>query len=103
MTDQSRFRFHASRFTLSDVNRMDRMAFVADLGYLFEASPWIAERAWDARSFDSVEALHEALCAVMYGATTEEKLSLIRAHPDLVGRAAQAGTLTPESVGEQAS
>jgi OHCU decarboxylase len=39
----------------------------------------------------------------MYGAGQERQLALIRAHPDLVGRAALAGTLTPESTGEQAA
>src|SRR5438105_2659094 len=92
-----------SRFTLPDINRMDKESFVDNLGHLFEGSPWVAERAWAARPFASVEELHGAMCAAMYDATVDEKLALIRAHPDLVGRAALAGTLTPQSVGEQAS
>src|SRR5205814_2298245 len=57
----------------------------------------------EARPFGSFERLHQSLCAVMYGASTEQKLALIRAHPDLVGRAALAGTLTAESTQEQSS
>ena len=89
--------------TLDALNRLDRAAFVAAVGPVFEHSPWIAERAWERRPFASVDALHGALVATMNGAAPEEKLALIRAHPDLVGRAARAGTLTPASTGEQAA
>ncbi|MFL5733955.1 MAG: 2-oxo-4-hydroxy-4-carboxy-5-ureidoimidazoline decarboxylase, partial [Chloroflexia bacterium] len=89
--------------TLGEVNALGREAFVARFGSIFESSPWIAEEAWGGRPFTSVEHLHEVMCAVMYGADPERKLALICAHPDLVGRAALAGTLSAESTGEQAS
>lgn len=89
--------------TLPHVNSLDQRQFVEALGSLFEGSPWIAEEAWRARPFTDIADLHHALCRVMYDAPTEQKLSLIRAHPDLVGKAALAGTLTPESTREQAS
>jgi 2-oxo-4-hydroxy-4-carboxy-5-ureidoimidazoline decarboxylase len=92
-----------SRFTLGEVNALDRDAFTAAFGGVFEGSPWIAAAGWGARPFASVEALHRALCAVMHGASREEQLALIRAHPDLVGRAAREGGLTPASTGEQAA
>lgn len=88
--------------TLSALNAVGRAPFVALVGPVFEHSPWIAERAWPLRPFESLEALHGALCDAMYAATEEEQLGLIRAHPDLVGRAARAGTLTPASTREQA-
>jgi 2-oxo-4-hydroxy-4-carboxy-5-ureidoimidazoline decarboxylase len=88
--------------TLAALNQLERGPFVAAVGPVFEHSPWIAERAWPLRPFESVEALHGALCDRMYAATEEEQLRLIRAHPDLVGRAARAGTLTPASTREQA-
>src|SRR5690349_21420766 len=72
-------------------------------GSLFEGSPWISAQGWEARPYTSFQQLHACLCSVMYGVTIEQNLSLIRAHPDLVGRAALAGTLTPESTKEQAS
>src|SRR6476661_6494304 len=80
--------------TLAEINALDQEAFTALLGGLFEHSPWIAEAGWHARPFASVEALHGALCAVMYDADPEQQVALIQAHPDLVGRAARAGTLT---------
>ncbi len=89
--------------TLAEVNGLDQRAFVEKLGFLFEGSPWVAEEAWHDRPFLSPDELHEALCRVMYEAPVERQLALIRAHPDLVGRAALAGTLTPESNREQAS
>src|SRR5438477_8131107 len=88
---------------LREVNALNQDEFVATLGSLFERSPWIARDAWHARPFDNVTRLHDALCNVMYDAPLDKKLGLIRAHPDLVGRAALAGTLTPESNREQAS
>lgn len=69
------------------------------VGPTFEHSPWIAERAAAQRPFASVDALHAALCRVVAEASPEEQLELIRAHPDLVGRA----VLTAESCGEQAA
>jgi OHCU decarboxylase len=89
--------------SLAEINILDKEKFVATLGGLFEASPWIAAVTWRARPFKDANALHQALCGVMFGATLEQKVTLIRAHPDLVGKAALAGTLMPESAGEQAS
>lgn len=77
--------------------------FVAALGGVFEHSPWIAERAYAARPFESVDALHAAMVAAVAAATRETQLELIRAHPELAGKEAQAGAMTAESVGEQAS
>jgi 2-oxo-4-hydroxy-4-carboxy-5-ureidoimidazoline decarboxylase len=89
--------------TLREINALDHEVFVAQLGGLFEGSPWIAALAWHARPFESREALLAALCQVMYEAPEERQIDLIRAHPDLVGRAALAGTLTTESTREQAA
>ncbi|HEX8597636.1 MAG TPA: 2-oxo-4-hydroxy-4-carboxy-5-ureidoimidazoline decarboxylase [Chloroflexia bacterium] len=89
--------------TIQEVNSLDREQFVSKLGFLFEGSPWIAEQAWHARPFAGLDDLHQALCRVMYQATQEQQVSLISAHPDLVGRAVLSGSLTPESTREQAS
>jgi 2-oxo-4-hydroxy-4-carboxy-5-ureidoimidazoline decarboxylase len=89
--------------TLSELNAGDRHAFVAALGHLFEHSPWVAEETFDKRPFRDLEALHAALCATMRGAPVERQLSLVRAHPDLAGRLAQAGKLTASSSREQAA
>ncbi|MEJ2407933.1 MAG: 2-oxo-4-hydroxy-4-carboxy-5-ureidoimidazoline decarboxylase [Novosphingobium sp.] len=67
---------------------------------LFEHSPWVEERA-DARP--SSGSRHADLMAVVHGATPEEQLALIRAHPELAGKAAVDKTLTEASAAEQAS
>jgi OHCU decarboxylase len=89
--------------TLDALNAADEASFVTKLGDIFERSPWIAERAWRARPFGSVAALHAAMCGVVESATRDEQVALIAAHPDLVGKAALAGALTTASREEQAS
>jgi OHCU decarboxylase len=76
---------------------------VGTIGPVFEHSPWIAEAAWLRRPFANLETLHRVLCDVVQKSGTEQQLALICAHPDLVGRAALSGTLTPASNLEQAS
>ena len=89
--------------TLESLNRASRDELGPLLGGIFEHSPWIAARAVEARPFASVEALHAAMVAVVRGASRDEQLALLRAHPDLAGRAARAGTLTSASASEQSS
>lgn len=67
---------------------------------LFEHSPWVEARA-DARPASGDR--HADLMAVVNAATPEERLALIRAHPELAGKAAVDGTLTDASAAEQAS
>ena len=91
-----------ARFTLEQINALGREDFARLAGPVFEHSPWIAGTAWADRPFASLDALHRALCDAVDRAGEEKQLHLIRAHPDLVGRAAPAGTLTPASAREQA-
>lgn len=88
--------------TLDEINTMDRAAFVQALGGIFEHSPWVAERAFDARPFGSVAVLHHAMLAAMRGAARDEQLALLRAHPELAGRAMVREELTADSTREQA-
>jgi 2-oxo-4-hydroxy-4-carboxy-5-ureidoimidazoline decarboxylase len=88
---------------IDDAAALDREAFVARFGGVFEDSPWIADAAWESRPWSSVDALHAAMVAVVDAAPDEARLTLIRAHPDLAGQAAIAGALTPESTREQAA
>lgn len=88
---------------LPTLNTMTREAFVAAIGSTFEHSPWIAEQAWDARPFDSVEALHAAMLGVVRRAPQAVQLGFLCAHPELAGREAQAGTMTDDSTCEQRS
>ena len=85
--------------SLAQINALPPAKFVRVIGPVFEHSPWIAERGAGQRPFASVAAMHAALCEIVRTATTDEQLALIRAHPDLVGRA----ILTAESQGEQSA
>jgi OHCU decarboxylase len=91
------------QITLQEINTLDQDSFVEALSSLFEGPPWIVKQAWHARPFANLSQLHHALCTVMYNAPVEQQIALLQAHPDLVGRAALAGTLTPASTSEQAS
>ena len=91
------------RITISRVNGLGEEEFVARFGSLYEHSPWVAEQAWNARPFAGLEELHGAMVEAVRAAPDERKMELIRAHPDLAGKAAVAGELTRESEGEQAS
>ena len=79
----------------------DKQAFVARFGAVFEHSPWVAERAWPAGPFASVDALHGAMMRAVAGAGEDEQLALVRAHPELAGREAAEGGLTRHSSREQ--
>jgi 2-oxo-4-hydroxy-4-carboxy-5-ureidoimidazoline decarboxylase len=91
------------KIPLAQLNSLSGAEFVSLIGPVFEHSPWIAEITWTRRPFRTVAELHQVLCAIVLAAGEEKQLALIRAHPDLVGRLAQAGQLTPESSREQAS
>jgi 2-oxo-4-hydroxy-4-carboxy-5-ureidoimidazoline decarboxylase len=93
----------APPLSLKLLNSMNQTGFTTALGFAFELSPWVVERAWSERPFASVEAMHEAMMAVLEAATTADKLALIRAHPELASKAAIAKELTAESNAEQAS
>jgi 2-oxo-4-hydroxy-4-carboxy-5-ureidoimidazoline decarboxylase len=84
---------------LAELNALDGAEFTRLVGPVFEHSPWIAARTAAQRPFASRESLHAALIATVAKASHEEKLSLIRAHPDLIGDA----HLTAASQVEQAS
>src|SRR6266571_1603494 len=84
--------------TIAELNTFDRARFVEAVGWVFEHSPWVAERTWAARPFADLEALHAAMKAEVERAQPEEQLELLRAHPDLGTRA----RISPASAGEQA-
>jgi allantoate deiminase/N-carbamoyl-L-amino-acid hydrolase len=87
--------------TLEQLNSLSGPELGAALAGIFERSPWIPERAAAGRPFPSSLDLHAAMCRVVHDATVDEQLALIRAHPELAGRAAIRGELTPESTREQ--
>src|SRR5688572_4914077 len=69
--------------TLAELNAYDRPAFAAALGWIFEGSPWVAERAWEAKPFATLDALHDAMISIVRTASAEEQTALLCAHPDL--------------------
>jgi 2-oxo-4-hydroxy-4-carboxy-5-ureidoimidazoline decarboxylase len=82
---------------------MDKAAFLARFGHLFEHSPWVVERAWAYGPFADPDALHLAFLRVLAEATEKERLALVRAHPRLADMAQIAEGLTADSAAEQAS
>ena len=81
---------------------LDHAGFVARLGGVVEHSPWVVERAWAQAPFTSFSALFDALRQCIHDATPPEQIALLRVHPELAGREAVAGTMTPDSSAEQA-
>jgi N-carbamoyl-L-amino-acid hydrolase len=87
--------------TLQQLNAASQPEFAALLEGTYEHSPWIAERGWDKRPFRSLAHLKLALVEVVREAGREAQLKLIRAHPELAGKAMVSKTLTVESTDEQ--
>jgi 2-oxo-4-hydroxy-4-carboxy-5-ureidoimidazoline decarboxylase len=85
--------------SLTALNEAPADAFAEGLGGVFEHAPWVASRAAARRPFATVGDLFDALRAVIAGATADERLGLLRGHPEL----AVAGAMTRESVGEQSA
>lgn len=86
---------------LATLNAASQAEFTALLDGVYEHSPWIATRAWSLRPFATLAALKHALVQTVRNAGHENQLGLMRAHPELAGKAAVAGTLTAESTSEQ--
>jgi len=87
--------------TLHQLNAAGQAEFTALLDGVYEHSPWIAEAAWTQRPFASLAALEWALVQALAAAGRDKQLALIRAHPELAGKAMVAKTLTAESTNEQ--
>jgi 2-oxo-4-hydroxy-4-carboxy-5-ureidoimidazoline decarboxylase len=83
---------------IDEVNQYGKQQFAETLGWVFEDSPWVAERAWRHRPFASRTHLCETMKGVVEEASYQEQLALLRAHPDLGTRA----KISSGSAGEQA-
>lgn len=87
-------------------SQMDEARFMALFGGVFEHSPWVAQRLYDAEMgavHDSPEGLAAGLATVFRQASDAERLAVLNAHPDLAGKLAAAKRLTGDSTAEQAS
>ena len=89
--------------SLSELNACSRDDFVASLANIFEYSPWIAEQAAAARPFSGVKALLAAMKDAVDRAPADQRMALIKAHPDLANKTQRAAGLTAESTSEQNS
>ena len=87
--------------TLDHLNGLSQADFTQALDGTYEHSPWIAEAAWAHRPFASLAALKHAMVTVLAQAGVDAQLRLIRAHPELAGKAMVSRTLTAESTHEQ--
>ncbi|WP_085316432.1 2-oxo-4-hydroxy-4-carboxy-5-ureidoimidazoline decarboxylase [Derxia lacustris] len=87
--------------TLATLNTLPATEAVERLAGLYEHSPWVVERALKDRPFRSLAQFKAALARAVRSAPRDAQLALVRAHPELAGRAAIDGKLTAESTGEQ--
>jgi OHCU decarboxylase len=85
-------------WSIEEINQFGQGQFIETLAWIFEHSPWVAERAWHRRPFASRTRLSEAMDGEVAAATVDEQLALLRAHPDLGTRA----KISPSSADEQA-
>jgi OHCU decarboxylase len=84
---------------------LSKPEFVDRFGGVYEHSRWIAERAFELElgpAHDTAVGLANALARAFRSAGEEERLGVLKAHPDLAGKLAAAKRLTPESTAEQA-
>lgn len=90
-----------AHWSIDEINGWSVAEAADHLGHLYEHSPWVVTGAWRFRPFTDLESLHRRLRDRVRLADLQEQLGLIRAHPDLVGKAALSGSLTPASTAEQ--
>ena len=89
--------------SLQSLNAADKAGFIAALADTYENAPWVAEAVVGRRPFATLAALHEAMTSAVRAAPPDQRLALIKGHPDLAGKAARAGAMTADSKAEQAS
>jgi 2-oxo-4-hydroxy-4-carboxy-5-ureidoimidazoline decarboxylase len=86
-------------FSIAQINAFSQSEFIDALGWVFENSPWVAERIWKDRPFNTGPQLCERMIAEVAVATHDEQLALLRAHPDLGTRARTSPSSTAEQTG----
>lgn len=96
---------HPAQASRDRPSRLSENEFTARFGGVFEHSDWIARRAFAGElsaANDTAQGLHAALTHQFRSASEEERLGVLKAHPDLAGKLAQAKRLTESSAREQA-
>jgi 2-oxo-4-hydroxy-4-carboxy-5-ureidoimidazoline decarboxylase len=92
-----------AKLSMDEVNELDKNGFVNLFGSLYENSPWIIEESYRKKPFLSMTTLHNSFVETVTQSDQDQQIALIRAHPDLAGKAAIAGDITKESHQEQTS
>src|SRR5260370_6802256 len=92
-----------TKMALANLNATDETGFMAALGDVYEHARWVAQAALKQQPCATLAALHAAMKDAVRAAPREQRLALIKGHPDLAGKAARAGTMTVESTAEQAT
>jgi 2-oxo-4-hydroxy-4-carboxy-5-ureidoimidazoline decarboxylase len=85
--------------SIQKVNQMQKDVFVGKVGWVFEHSPWVAEKVWESRPFQSREALFQSMVTVVKNAEESLQLALLRAHPDLGTRLKMSEVSQKEQAG----
>jgi len=85
--------------TIDEINSLSLEQFAANLGWVFEHSPWVAERAWETRPFSGLTHLHAAMKQIVHSGSRKEQLALLRVHPDLGERARMSNASSKEQSG----
>ncbi len=88
-----------NRYALSALNQMNQAEFITALGAIFEDSPWVAEKAWLKQPFANTQTLYHTIVDIVKNSSSEQKLTLIRAHPDLGSKAKMAEASVKEQAG----
>ena len=91
----------AATLTLETLNAASPQAFGELLAGIYEHSPWVASGAEPRRPFTSLAQLKRVLFEAVAAASPDDRLALLRAHPELAGKAMAAKQLTAESTHEQ--
>jgi beta-ureidopropionase / N-carbamoyl-L-amino-acid hydrolase len=89
------------KLSLAQLNASTESEFISLLDGIYEYSPWIYARAWHDRPYSTLTQVKTSLAHVVHNSTRDEQLGLIRAHPELAGKAMLAKSLTAESTNEQ--
>ncbi|MGB5633568.1 MAG: 2-oxo-4-hydroxy-4-carboxy-5-ureidoimidazoline decarboxylase [Waterburya sp.] len=86
-------------YTIAQLNEMSQSKFTDVLGEIWEETPVIAQKTWHSKPFKDLEALYQAMVAVMNSMSETEQVTLIKAHPDLGSKTKMAEASVEEQAG----
>ena len=88
-----------NQYAIAQLNKMSQEEFTAALGEIWEKTPTITQKSWHSRPFKHIESVYQAMVAIVNGMSETEKLTLIKAHPDLGSKAKMAKASVQEQAG----